>query len=332
MIIECDKCGTKFNLDASLIKEEGIKARCSRCRHIFRVFPPEPEFNEEAETLPVKKEELEATVALDSSPVAEQLAMASGETDQSGDFADAFDESLEAVEKFEAVSPGELGDLMAEEPEEPGEAAPEEPVIEEAAEEPPEPEPPAAPVSPPRAARSRRSPVLLIVLVALLVLIGGAVAVFFWAPQFIPDSLSRFKPVKKQVAADIGVRRLSFKGVTGSFVDSNDARRLFVVQGMVKNDYPKPRSFILVKGTILDDQGHPVRMKMAYAGNPMSEAVIRTLTSARIAQAMKNRAGKGNSNVNIPPGKQVPFTIVFENLPENLGEFTVEAVQSSPGR
>jgi len=72
MIIECDKCGTKFDLDASLIKEGGIKARCSRCKHVFRVFPPEPEFNEKAETLPVKKEEMEATVALKSSPLADK--------------------------------------------------------------------------------------------------------------------------------------------------------------------------------------------------------------------------------------------------------------------
>ncbi|MFO7883217.1 MAG: zinc-ribbon domain-containing protein [Desulfobacteraceae bacterium] len=40
MIITCEKCGTKFNLDESLLKQEGSKVRCSQCRHIFISYPP----------------------------------------------------------------------------------------------------------------------------------------------------------------------------------------------------------------------------------------------------------------------------------------------------
>jgi hypothetical protein len=46
---------------------------------------------------------------------------------------------------------------------------------------------------------------------------------------------------------------------------------------------------------------------------------------------MKNRHGRDKKNVNMPPGELTAFTIVFENLPKNLSEFTVEAVSSSPG-
>ncbi|MEA2059039.1 MAG: zinc-ribbon domain-containing protein [Thermodesulfobacteriota bacterium] len=40
MIITCEKCGTKFSLDESLLKQEGSKVRCSQCRHIFMSYPP----------------------------------------------------------------------------------------------------------------------------------------------------------------------------------------------------------------------------------------------------------------------------------------------------
>ena len=35
MIIECEKCGTKFRFDESLIVGEGARVRCSRCKHVF---------------------------------------------------------------------------------------------------------------------------------------------------------------------------------------------------------------------------------------------------------------------------------------------------------
>jgi predicted Zn finger-like uncharacterized protein len=43
MIIECQKCRTKFNLDESLLKKTGSKVRCSLCKHVFTAFPMEAE-------------------------------------------------------------------------------------------------------------------------------------------------------------------------------------------------------------------------------------------------------------------------------------------------
>lgn len=41
MVVTCDSCKTKFNLDASRLKAAGQKVRCSRCGHIFTVFAPQ---------------------------------------------------------------------------------------------------------------------------------------------------------------------------------------------------------------------------------------------------------------------------------------------------
>ncbi|MEW5909561.1 MAG: DUF3426 domain-containing protein [Thermodesulfobacteriota bacterium] len=39
MIVTCDKCQSRFNLDESLIKENGAKVQCSKCRSVFTVSP-----------------------------------------------------------------------------------------------------------------------------------------------------------------------------------------------------------------------------------------------------------------------------------------------------
>lgn len=41
MIIQCDSCNTKFRLDDSKVSPTGIKVRCTQCRNVFIVWPPE---------------------------------------------------------------------------------------------------------------------------------------------------------------------------------------------------------------------------------------------------------------------------------------------------
>ena len=49
MIVTCKECETSFNLNEDLVKQEGSKVRCSRCRHVFTVFPPKvPEYPEDS--------------------------------------------------------------------------------------------------------------------------------------------------------------------------------------------------------------------------------------------------------------------------------------------
>ena len=41
MIISCKSCQTIFRVDSKLVKSSGSKVRCSKCRDIFKVFPPD---------------------------------------------------------------------------------------------------------------------------------------------------------------------------------------------------------------------------------------------------------------------------------------------------
>ena len=40
MIIECESCHRKFNLDERRLKPTGSRVRCSKCRTLFRAWPP----------------------------------------------------------------------------------------------------------------------------------------------------------------------------------------------------------------------------------------------------------------------------------------------------
>ena len=330
MIIQCEKCRTKFNLDESLLKNGGSKVRCSICKHVFRAYPLEQVFTEDVDIIGVSQEELEEMLAEEEAEAAEK--------DREIDFDTVFEETLEDLEKLETISPEDLDDFVGEEV-----TATEEALdrinmkvkslpadIEEEYFEGYGDEAEIATTTSPQERRPRAR-FLPIFLVIIFLLTGTAAAIYFWAPELIPDSLSFLKPPVKQEIIDMGTRQLSFHAVDGSFVDSEKAGQLFVVRGMVKNGYPKSRSFILIKVEILDDKGQVVMRKLAYAGNNFKDEEIKVMSMEEIGKAMKNRYGMGRKNFNVPTNTTLPFMAVFEDLPKNLGEFTVEAASSSPG-
>ena len=50
MIITCEECATRFQLDDTRVPEKGVRVRCSRCQHAFFVKP-----TPEAGTYPVER-------------------------------------------------------------------------------------------------------------------------------------------------------------------------------------------------------------------------------------------------------------------------------------
>ncbi|MDY6881385.1 MAG: DUF3426 domain-containing protein [Thermodesulfobacteriota bacterium] len=339
MIIECEKCGTKYNLDETLVQTTGSKVKCSRCKHVFTAYHEPALFPDEAQTVAVSQQELEETLGADIESSLDEGLTGDDLADDDIDFENIFEESLEDMEKVDdELFPDDHQALEKEvvAPDTDREAdadllkGPPPPTEEIFGDEPQEEDTEMIPDELPEK-RGGVSRFIISFLVVVLLFLGAGAAVFLWAPQWIPDSLSILRPVEKQKSMDIGVRRLSFKDVNGFFVDSRTEGRLFVITGKVKNDYLDKRSFILVKGTVLDDKGQVVESKMAYAGNSYAEEEIKALPMQKMTNAMKNRYGLNKQNVNVPSGGSVPFTVVFQDLPKNLGEFTVEAVSSSPG-
>jgi predicted Zn finger-like uncharacterized protein len=341
MVIECKQCGSKFKLDEGLLREEGSKVRCSVCKNVFKVYPKgvTPPGEEKPK---VVDESLGETVTLDTHPTLEEERPEPLLEDTfEAELAKALQEESE-TKRIETVSPDQI-------PKEEGEelrfdfeeGVKSEPKVEAAPLTTPQretPKPAEAPAKPEKVvAKKRRKGVLqrvvMVILIVILLLTAGAAALLYFAPEQVPEYLTSYLGVVgKPEVKDPGVRRLSFKNVSGKFYQSSKAGNLFCIQGMVSNDYPGSRSFVRVKGSLLDEKGVAVKQKLAYAGNVFSESELKDMTMEQIDQGLNNRTGKGNANANVKSKASVPFMIVFGDLPDNLSEFTVEAVSSSPGQ
>jgi predicted Zn finger-like uncharacterized protein len=307
MIISCEKCGAKFRLDDDAVKPGGSRVRCSLCRHVFTVYPPRP-----AGASSPGGEAVDGKAhGVDGERVVAPAHGHAGAGDDFENFLSDFDDDFfedEMAASRKRKRPGK---------------------VEQDA-------PNVFPVS----KQEEKSPSFLwrifrvfFLLIVLLCLIGAAL--YYWAPELVEDYIKEYIPAagfnSAQKKPDAGASRLVLSDVSGSFVESGTAVNLFVIRGSVKNEFPGSRSFIQLQGNILDDRGMVVLRRMAYAGNPIPDEELKVMSTEDIAMAMNNRDGMDGINVDVPSGSSVPFAIIFEALPENVVEFTVEAVGSVPG-
>jgi len=347
MIIECEKCHTKFNLDEDLLKESGSKVRCSICKHVFTAFPPkeEPELEgfktekiEEAEILLKEETDKEEDIIpdVDKTIVTEALeGIGQGEED----------EGIEAI-SFEDISQIDSG-FLREQEEEGGEvdideamdraAKVEEKILaQEEGEKREEIEEIKKPAKPqPIIKKRRRSAVWITILLIVLIIVGAAAALYVFKPDLLFEYFpSLTKSLPKEQVFDMGNKRLSINrdpaDLKGSFVDSEKAGKLFVVKGSITNNYPDKRSFIRVRSNILDSKGKVVKSKIAYAGNTVSDKELLSLSMVEINNRLMNKSGKDNVNANILPNSSISFMIIFDDLPKDISEFTVESISSFP--
>ena len=93
MIVACEKCNAQFNLDENLLKEGGSKVRCSSCKYIFMVYPPQMELFDDTSS----DEYLEETVALDSPPDFSDVEIAQNDEVPAEAFEKAFQDALDEV-------------------------------------------------------------------------------------------------------------------------------------------------------------------------------------------------------------------------------------------
>lgn len=115
MIVTCQNCEANFNLNDDLVKKTGSKVRCSKCKHVFVIYPKAEALEEE---IPAAAAGVEKPPEL-VSPISETVApIAKGKMDL-GDSSGGIsfpggDLDLSEVEKMLATNgQGELEDLLS---------------------------------------------------------------------------------------------------------------------------------------------------------------------------------------------------------------------------
>jgi predicted Zn finger-like uncharacterized protein len=109
-------------------------------------------------------------------------------------------------------------------------------------------------------------------------------------------------------------------GINGFYIQSNSEGRLFVIKGIVINNFSGPRSPIPITGTLKDDHGRVLQEKTVYAGITLTEDQIKGQSLSEMDRTLVDKTYLGD----VGPGQTVPFTVVFGNPPGNMSSYTAE--------
>jgi hypothetical protein len=189
------------------------------------------------------------------------------------------------------------------------------------AEDSPAPTPPSPP-QPPEAKKDRPwKRVLVWVAIALVLAMGGVALISYLGSQSQEKAVQGLPETPAIKVLD---------STQAFFLENAHAGQIFVVEGEVENQSPKPVSFIMLEGKLFNTTNRVAITQKCFAGNFMSREELSRLNMTEIQNRMMNREGKALSNVKIPPMKRVPFVLVFHNLPElkALSDYSVEVVSS----
>jgi len=108
------------------------------------------------------------------------------------------------------------------------------------------------------------------------------------------------------------------------------AGTILILAGQVRNNYLEPRSFIRLRGFLLTSDEKILAECLAYAGNFLSEEELTELSPGEINSRLRNKSGRDGVNVNIPPGGVLRFMLVFDQIPDGLDQYRIDAVGSEP--
>jgi predicted Zn finger-like uncharacterized protein len=123
--------------------------------------------------------------------------------------------------------------------------------------------------------------------------------------------------------------KIGVRAVKATYIENAEAGVLLVISGEAFNEYPKPRAALQVKVTLFDGTGQSVVTKSAYCGNPLTEEQLKNLQVEKIEAVMANQFGDSLANMEVAPGKAIPFVVVIANLPKGAKDFSVESAGST---
>ncbi len=303
MIVQCENCGAKYNLDDSRIGAEGIKVRCAKCQHVFTVF--HPLLLDEGEIFGEKQERAEGPSFkelekdLTTQPPPEQRKTRPP-TPEEGPPPRAFVPPAPEERAF-----GKEG------------VAEEKPSLEE------ELFPFRAPPTQEAPAKKERKISRTFLLSILLIVVIFA-AFYYWTQNEV--SIPLFESIYERVFHLIEGKKeqkLFFLYLRGS-EQKLEGGKVFAIQGKVANRSNETKRYIKLEGLLFDKEGKIVASSIGYCG--------RTITTKEIKDSNYTslRSAFGSIDLgNVPPvpsQRDLPFTIIFFSPPAGSTEFKAEIV------
>jgi predicted Zn finger-like uncharacterized protein len=123
--------------------------------------------------------------------------------------------------------------------------------------------------------------------------------------------------------------RITVRNVDASFVKNSAAGDLLMITGEAVNEFAVPRAAIQVKGVVYGADGRQAAARNAFAGNLLTREQVSTMPMDKIEAAMANQFGDSLANLEVPPGKPIPFVIVIPGVPGDAREYGVQPAGST---
>ena len=326
MIVTCASCLTKFNLDDSRISAEGIKVRCSRCKHVFYVVPP-PETKEEIienfESFAKYHEDLMGPGEIKGEGPPEAKAEKEGVPPEEGEEAFPFFEKAPAEKAEQWVPPGETEGMA---PLEKIEKLPSEKLMKE--------ESVGSRPSRPKTMRhaERRGPLRFLALLIVLMLLTFGI-LFAWSElssggrlsPYLDSAVKRITELWNQIwgveEGDLTVGELS--GYQEKIGDSP----FFIIEGKVKNQTKFTKKYIKIQVVIFDENKLKVAEKEAICGRVIARGELKRQPEEFFKGEMVIKPETEQEMIT-PPGKAAPFMVIFKDLPGRAKDFKYEILEA----
>jgi predicted Zn finger-like uncharacterized protein len=176
---------------------------------------------------------------------------------------------------------------------------------------------------PRRSAPSGRPSIALLVILFVTLAGGGAYLAFTKTGQ---ETLRSIVPGMEALwlGGKESVTPYHVGNLIGYYETGDKAGKMFIIKGLATNQGRTKKSAIRIRAELLDGGNQRIAEKTVYAGNVITG--LRASTRERIEAAMGNRFGDKLSNVDVAPGKSIPFMVAFFDPPDGIEEYRLEAL------
>ena len=104
---------------------------------------------------------------------------------------------------------------------------------------------------------------------------------------------------------------------------------LIVIEGKVKNNFTTPRELIRLEAQLFDAQGKVLTSRQQLAGASLSAFQLQLLDKEELEKALNSKLDIIASNIDVMPGGEVPFMVVFTDIPAGASDFKLRIIEAS---
>ncbi|WP_027186269.1 DUF3426 domain-containing protein [Desulfovibrio inopinatus] len=184
------------------------------------------------------------------------------------------------------------------------------------------------------------------ILLLILALTAGALFYLGLIPGLVGEEMTQEESVmEEQAQTDVGseapapkataqasesldVSKIVLQNVRQYYVKNEKIGQLFVIEGNAKNQFQASKELIELEANLFDGNGASVASKKVMGGNTVSLFQLQVMTKEELENALNSQVGVLTNNTDVKPEQEVPFMIVFFDIPENVQEYQVKVISA----